>query len=164
MWASKLVRMSEKPFAYSVERTFKTDLETMWSAWMNPASLESWYHPTTLKSVPGVFVSEPVVGGLWAVAVDVSMHGFNAYFFGRYQTLIENARIEHTLHYTQDLAAFEAKDFNTEFHDIVIEFEERDGGVWAKFSQFGLLPEGEAPQAQAGMESYFDSLAEFLAA
>jgi uncharacterized protein YndB with AHSA1/START domain len=154
--------MSEKPFAYSVERTFKTDLETMWSAWMNAESLEAWYHPTMLKSVEGVFESEPVVDGVWAVAVDVSMHGFNAYFYGKYTALVENVRIEHTMHYTQDAAVFEARDFGTEFHNVIIEFEPRDGGVWAKFSQFGVLPEGEAPRAQEGMESYFDSLDAFL--
>jgi hypothetical protein len=31
-----------------------------------------------------------------------------------------------------------------------------------KFSQFGDLPESEAIQAQAGMESYFDSLGDYL--
>ena len=31
-----------------------------------------------------------------------------------------------------------------------------------KFSQYGELPEDQAVQAQAGMESYFDSLAAYL--
>jgi hypothetical protein len=31
-----------------------------------------------------------------------------------------------------------------------------------KFSQFGELPEGQAEQAQAGMESYLDSLEQFF--
>jgi hypothetical protein len=31
-----------------------------------------------------------------------------------------------------------------------------------KFSQFGQLPEGQAEQTKTGMESYFDSLANFL--
>jgi hypothetical protein len=35
-------------------------------------------------------------------------------------------------------------------------------GIWVRFSQFGELPEGDAEQAQAGMESYFDSLGIFL--
>jgi hypothetical protein len=33
-----------------------------------------------------------------------------------------------------------------------------------KFSQFGELPEGQPAQAKAGMESYFDSLANYLSA
>ncbi len=44
-----------------------------------------------------------------------------------------------------------------------IEFESRDFRSWVKFSQFGELPEGQAVQAQAGMESYFDSLEAYLA-
>jgi hypothetical protein len=31
-----------------------------------------------------------------------------------------------------------------------------------RFSQFGDLPEGEPDRAKAGMESYFDSLGQFL--
>jgi hypothetical protein len=33
-----------------------------------------------------------------------------------------------------------------------------------KFSQYGELPPGQAVQAQAGMESYFDSLEAYLSA
>jgi hypothetical protein len=45
----------------------------------------------------------------------------------------------------------------------VIEFDSRGMYSWVKFSQYGELPEGQAVQAQAGMESYFDSLESFLA-
>jgi hypothetical protein len=48
-------------------------------------------------------------------------------------------------------------------HRIVIEFDSRGMYSWVKFSQYGELPEGQAVQAQAGMESYFDSLESFLA-
>ena len=48
-------------------------------------------------------------------------------------------------------------------HLVVVEFEARDFRSWVKFSQFGELPEGMAVRAQAGMESYFDSLGNYLA-
>jgi hypothetical protein len=51
---------------------------------------------------------------------------------------------------------------STPSHLIVIDFEDRGVSSWARFSQFGELPEGDAEQAQAGMESYFDSLGIFL--
>jgi hypothetical protein len=50
----------------------------------------------------------------------------------------------------------------TESHLIVIDFDNRGDSSWVRFSQFGELPEGDAEQAQAGMESYFDSLGIFL--
>jgi hypothetical protein len=34
--------------------------------------------------------------------------------------------------------------------------------TWVRFSQFGELPEGQVEQTQQGMESYFDSLGEYL--
>jgi hypothetical protein len=102
------------------------------------------------------------VGGLWTCAVDVPEHNFVAYFFGKYLTIQELEKIEHTLHYTQSKEEFEAKNFDTESHLVVLDFEDRGKNSWVKFSQFGVLPDGEAEQAQAGMESYLDSLSNFL--
>jgi hypothetical protein len=51
---------------------------------------------------------------------------------------------------------------STPSHLIVIDLEDRGASSWARFSQFGELPEGDAEQAQAGMESYFDSLGIFF--
>lgn len=94
--------------------------------------------------------------------MDVAEHGFVAYFFGKYTKIEELALIEHTLHYTQSKEEFEAMDFDSPSHLVVLNFEERGGYSWVKFSQFGELPEGQAEQAQAGMESYLDSLETFL--
>jgi hypothetical protein len=95
--------------------------------------------------------------------VDVPEQQFVAYFFGKYLYIEIEKRIEHTLHYTQSKDEFEAKNFNTEFHFISLDFKDCGQDSWVRFAQFGELPEGEAEQAQAGMESYFDSLAKFLA-
>ena len=147
---------------YSVEREYSVSIADLWSAWTDATKLEAWYFPTALKSVVGATTSELEVGGLWSCAVDVSEHGFVAYFFGKY-TKIENYKcIEHTLHYTQSKEEFLAKNFNSPSHLIVLDFEDRGVNSWVKFSQFGELPEGQAEQAKAGMESYFDSLSNFL--
>jgi hypothetical protein len=66
------------------------------------------------------------------------------------------------LHYTESAEEFTAQDFDTEYHRIVVEFETRDFRSWVKFSQYGDLPETDAIQAQAGIESYFDSLEQYL--
>ncbi len=149
-------------FLYSVEREFPVSISDLWSAWTEAGKLEGWYFPTALKSVPGATCSQLHVGGIWSCGVDVAEHGFVAYFFGKYTKIEEFALIEHTLHYTQSKEEFEAMDFDSPSHLVVLNFEERGGSSWVKFSQFGELPEGQAEQAQAGMESYLDSLKTFL--
>ena len=151
-------------FLYSVEREYDIPMDILWAAWTDPVALEAWYHPTDLTNVPGSVASEPVVGGLWTVAVDVPAHGFVAYFYGRYTEVSEHVRLEHTMAYTQSAEEFAARDESAPHHRVVIEFESRAFRSWVKFSQYGELPEGQAVQAQAGMESYFDSLEAYLAA
>ena len=150
-------------FLYSVEREYPVSIGDLWSAWTDPKKLEAWYFPAALKSVPGATESELRVGGLWACGVDVAEFGFVAYFYGKYTNIEHEKLIEHTLHYTQSKEEFQTKDFETESHLIVLDFEDRGESSWVKFSQYGELPEGQAAQAQAGMESYLDSLSNFLA-
>jgi uncharacterized protein YndB with AHSA1/START domain len=150
-------------FLYSVEREYPVSIGDLWSAWTDPKKLEAWYFPTALKSVPGATESELRLGGLWACGVDVAEFGFVAYFYGKYTKIEHEKLIEHTLHYTQSKEEFQTKDFETESHLIVLDFEDRGESSWVKFSQYGELPEGQAAQAQAGMESYLDSLSNFLA-
>jgi len=150
-------------FLYSVEREYPVSIGDLWSAWTDPKKLEAWYFPTALKSVPGATESELRLGGLWACGVDVAEFGFVAYFYGKYTKIEHEKLIEHTLHYTQSKEEFQTKDFETESHLIVLDFEDRGESSWVKFSQYGELPEGQAAQAQAGMESYLVSLSNFLA-
>ena len=149
--------------AYSVERTFDVPIELMWSAWASPQALEEWYAPTDLSVVPGSVVSEPTTGGRWAVAVDASSYGHIAYFWGRYTEVAEDRRLAHTMSYSQQESDFLARDDEAEHHLIVIDMEPRAGGTWVRFAQYGDMPTEQAAMAQAGMESYFDSLAAYLA-
>jgi uncharacterized protein YndB with AHSA1/START domain len=151
-----------QPFLYSVEREFSFPVSDLWSAWTDVKNLENWYHGTSHDSVKGATVSEFYVGGIWAVGIDVVSHNFAVYFYGTYQMIELHSRIEHSMHYTESKEEFAIKDMTTPSHDIVIDFEERGNSTWVKFSQFGELPEGQAQQAQAGMESYFDSLSNYL--
>ena len=75
---------------------------------------------------------------------------------------MHNELLEHTLHYTTSTEEFGKKDFLTESHLIRIEFEDRGLNSWSKFSQFGELPEGQSEMAQAGMNSYLESLSNYL--
>ena len=149
-------------FLYSVEREYTHSMERIWEAWTDAAQLEAWYHPTVLHNVPGSSVSEPVVGGNWSIAVDVPEHGFQSCFWGQYTAIEYGKVIEHTMFYSQDPAEFAAKDLSGEFAKIVVDFEQRPGGTWVRLSQYGELPEEHIPMAKAGMESYFQSLADFL--
>ena len=148
--------------AYSVEREFASTVESMWHAWTDPTALEAWYHPTTMSCVPASVTSDAVVGGAWSTGVDVREFGFQAYFYGWYTEVERHRRLAHTMSYTQAADEFAARDRNAPAHLVVVEFEERTGVTWVKFSQFGDLPAEEAPRAQAGIENYFDSLGNFL--
>jgi len=148
---------------YSVEREYPVKVSTLWDAWMNAEALQIWYSPTDLSVVPNSVVSEPAVGGWWTVGVDVSQYGFNAYFWGTYSEIEINKRIVHSLNYSQDESEFAARELSSLAHNIEIDFEDRGAKSWVRFSQFGELPEGQAEQAKAGMESYFDNLALYLA-
>lgn len=147
---------------YSVEREYPVVVTALWHAWMDESALQDWYSPTDLSVVRGSVVSEPVVGGWWTVGVDVSAHGFNAYFFGTYSELIENKKIVHSMNYTQDENEFKARDITDEAHRIEIDFEDRGKNSWVRFTQFGEMPAEQAEGAKAGMESYFDNLGRYL--
>lgn len=149
-------------FLYAVEREYVQPMSRIWEAWTDAAQLEAWYHPTVLANVPGSSVSEPHVGGAWAIAVDVPEHNMQSCFWGQYTAVDEGKLIEHTMFYTQDLAEFALKDLSGEFAKIVIDFEERPTGAFVRFTQYGELPEKHIPMARAGMESYLESLANYL--
>lgn len=155
--------MPKSNFLYCVEREYPVSISTLWNAWTDSEALQSWYCGTEFTVVANSAYSDPVVDGWWTVGVDVAKFGFNAYFYGKYQDVIHHKRLTHTLYYTQVKSKFLARDLTAEHHLIEIEFEARHGSSWVKFSQFGTLPDGEAQQAQVGMESYFDNLSKFLA-
>jgi len=149
-------------FLYSVEREFNSSIEKIWEVWTKADDLEAWYHPTDLKNVSGLTTSEAIIGGKWSVAVDVPAHAVVAYFYGIYLEVDFHQKLEHTMLYIQSLEEFEAKDLDKDFHKVIVEFREHGSKTWVKFSHLGELPEGEAARAKAGMESYFDSLANYL--
>ncbi len=148
---------------YTVERAFAVPVDRLWRAWTDPADLERWYSPVDLSVVPGSVVSDARVGGEWAVGVDVPEHGFVAWFHGRYTEVVAPHRLAHTLHYTQDRAEFDARDESGGHHLVSVDLEERPGGSWARWSQFGQMDADQAEATKAGMESYFDSLETYLA-
>jgi|GEM_PF-217186 len=151
-------------FLYSVEREFEAPIEKVWEAWTTAAHLENWYHPTDLSSVAGLTTSNATIGGEWSVAVSVPAHNFVAYFYGIYLEVDLHQKLEHTMLYTESLEEFTKKDLSRDFHKVLVEFREHGPKSWVKFSQFGELPDGQAEQAKAGMESYFTSLANYLTA
>lgn len=143
---------------YFVERDFDFPVERIWRAFTVASELENWYCPIFLSVVPGSATSEPVVGGTWAIAVDVSANGFNAYFWGRYQLVEQNKKIVHDLCYSQDELEFALRELQPSAHTIEIDFEILPNGTRVKFSQFGQMDQEQAEASKEGMESYFDNL------
>jgi uncharacterized protein YndB with AHSA1/START domain len=148
---------------YSVERTYPVSIETLWNAWVDPKALEVWYSPVQLEVAPGTVENEAVVGGIWAVGVDVPEYNFVAYFFGVYTNVIEHELLEHTMNYTQSLDEFKKRVSSPEEHLIQLQFKEVEGGSWVSFTQFGEMPEEQIELTRQGTSSYFDNLGKFLA-
>ena len=147
---------------YFVERTFPFPVERLWSAWTKSAELEKWYCPVFLKVIPGSATSEAVVGGRWAIAVDVSENGFNAYFWGTYSAVELHQKLVHDLNYSQDELEFALREPGAEAHRIEIDFTKIEAGTLVRFSQFGEMEQEQAEASREGMESYFDNLNNYL--
>ena len=148
--------------AYSVEREYPVPIDRMWHAWTDASALQEWYAPTGLAVVSGSTVSEPVIGGRWATAVDASAYGHVAYFWGRYSEVDEPMRVVHSMSYSQDESDFLEHSDEAEQHLVTIDMEPRGEGCWVRFAQYGDMPAEQAQMAQQGLESYFDSLGNFL--
>ena len=147
---------------YFVERSYQFPVERLWRAWTNSDELEKWYSPVFLSVIPGSATSEAVVGGTWAIAVDVSANGFNAYFWGKYSMVETNQKLVHDLNYSQDELEFALREPKDDAHRIEIDFTETGEGTVVRFSQFGEMEREQADASKEGMESYFENLEKFL--
>jgi uncharacterized protein YndB with AHSA1/START domain len=147
---------------YFVERTFKYPVERIWGAWTQSHELEKWYSPVFLRVIPGSATSEAEVGGRWAIAVDVSENGFNAYFWGTYSEVKLHKKLVHDLNYSQDELEFALREPGAEAHRIEIDFSNTEAGTVVRFSQFGEMEQEQAEASREGMESYFDNLNNYL--
>ncbi len=147
---------------YSVEREFNVPIHMLWYAWTDAHALEAWHHPIGMSCVPGSTQSEMKIGGLWTYAVQVPGRESISYFFRKYSLIQDNRRFEHSMYYTESQDEFEFSDFNTPAHQIALEFEGRGEKSWSKFSQYGEAPAAQVVLMTQGIESYFDSLQEFL--
>ena len=148
---------------YFVEREFPVELSTLWNAWVEADQLQQWYSPQVLEIIPDSATSNPVVGGDWAIAIDVSVNGFNAYFWGKYTEVKFQEKLVHTMFYSQDGLEFNLRGDDQPHHVIEIDFEARADKSWVRFSQFGQMDAEEAEAAKDGMESYLDNLGIHLA-
>jgi uncharacterized protein YndB with AHSA1/START domain len=147
---------------YFVEREYPVGISRLWNAWVKADELESWYSPVFLEVIKGSATSDAKVGGSWAIAVDVSANGFNAYFWGTYKEVEANSKITHTLNYSQDELEFNLREEQPEAHLIEVVFEDRGEKSWVRFSQFGEMDPEQAEASREGMESYLENLAIFL--
>jgi uncharacterized protein YndB with AHSA1/START domain len=147
---------------YSVEREYPVELDILWKAWVEADQLQQWYSPEVLDTVPNSATSEAVVGGEWAIAIDVSVNGFNAYFWGKYTEVKFQEKLVHTMFYSQDELEFNLRGEVQEHHVIRIDFEARGENSWVRFSQFGSMDPEQAEATKDGMESYLNSLEHHL--
>ena len=147
---------------YSVEREYPVELDILWKAWVEAEQLQQWYSPEVLVTVPNTATSEAVVGGEWAIGVDVSINGFNAYFWGKYTQVKFQEKLVHTMFYSQDELEFNLRGEDQPHHVIEIDFESRGENSWVRFTQFGSMDPEQAEATKEGMQSYFNNLESYL--
>jgi uncharacterized protein YndB with AHSA1/START domain len=147
---------------YSVEREYSVPVETLWKVWVEADQLQKWYSPEVLETVPNTATSDAVVGGEWAIGVDVSVNGFNAYFWGKYTEVKFQEKLVHTMFYSQDELEFNLRGEDETYHVIEIDFEARGENSWVRFTQFGSMDPEQAEATKDGMESYFNNLENYL--
>ena len=147
---------------YFVEREYSVPLSTLWNAWVEADQLQKWYSPEVLDTVPNSATSDAVVGGDWAIAIDVSVNGFNAYFWGKYTEVKFQEKLVHTMNYSQDELEFNLRAEEQGHHVIEIDFAARGENSWVRFTQFGSMDPEQAEATRDGMESYFNSLQNYL--
>jgi uncharacterized protein YndB with AHSA1/START domain len=147
---------------YFVEREYPVSLPTLWKAWVEADQLQKWYSPEVLDTVPNSATSDAVVGGDWAIAIDVSVNGFNAYFWGKYTEVKFQEKLVHTMNYSQDELEFNLRGEDQAQHVIEIDFAARGENSWVRFTQFGSMDPEQAEATRDGMESYFNSLQKYL--
>lgn len=147
---------------YSVEREYSVPLETLWKVWVEADQLQKWYSPEVLETVPNTATSDAVVGGEWAIGIDVSINGFNAYFWGKYTEVKFQEKLVHTMFYSQDELEFNLRGEDQPHHVIEIDFESRGENSWVRFTQFGSMDPEQAEATKDGMESYFNNLENYL--
>ena len=147
---------------YFVEREYSVPLSTLWNAWVEADQLQKWYSPEVLDTVPNSATSDAVVGGDWAIAIDVSVNGFNAYFWGKYTEVKFQEKLVHTMNYSQDELEFNLRGEDQAQHVIEIDFAARGENSWVRFTQFGSMDPEQAEATKDGMESYFNNLQNYL--
>ncbi len=144
-----------------VRRDMAAPPSAVWHAFTSADALAAWYHPVGFSTPRESVTSDARVGGRWSASVVVPMDGSAHHFFGRYRVVEQPSVLEYSMYYAagDDLASATESGPS---HTVIVVIEALGAGSRVTLLEYGLLPAGEAVNAQAGMESYFDSLAEFL--
>lgn len=144
-----------------VRRELDASPQALWQAFTDAEALAAWYHPVGFSTPRDSVSTDAVVGGRWSATVVVPADSSEHHFFGRYQKVEQPNLLEYSMYYAAGDAIATAKEEGPT-HTVTIVIEAHGVGSRVTYLEYGLLPKGQSVLAQAGMESYFDSLAEYL--
>ena len=156
--------MTEKYIAgfYEVERDIKAPVQQIWQAWTNADELAAWYGPVGFETPRDSVTTDARVGGTWSATVVVPMDGSKHAFNGEYLIVEPLHKLVFTLDYASEGVPM-VLDTDRESEVVTLTFTDLgEAGTHLKFRQDGFLPADQLPLAQAGIESYFDSLEQYL--
>jgi uncharacterized protein YndB with AHSA1/START domain len=149
--------------SYTVIREIPFSAEKIYQAWTDEQQIPQWYGPVGMNTKEGSVSSDARVGGNWSATV-VDPQGGQHQFTGEYHEVVPNQKLVYTLDYSNPDMPNMPK-YPDGVHEVVtLTIEDKGASSVLTFTQNGFLPAAQIPYAQAGMESYFDSLVNFLSA
>jgi uncharacterized protein YndB with AHSA1/START domain len=148
--------MSEPPPGISIGRVFDAPRERVWREWTEPEPFADWFGGTE-SDVPLSSVSMNVAaGGSWRLTMYFGPERREIRWKGEYREVVEPERLVFTVSDEPEGDTYEIV--------TVVLADLGDGRTEMRFEQTGSLPPDTYERAAQGWATFFDRIAERLAA
>jgi uncharacterized protein YndB with AHSA1/START domain len=138
----------------TITRVFDAPRERLWKEWTEPERFADWFGGTAGEVPLSSVVMDVRVGGAWRMTMRAERG--EIYWHGEYQEVVEPSRVVFTI---TDQAP------GVGYHVITVDLEDLgDGRTEMRFEQRGPMPPEQVRAAGAGWQTFFDRIAERLAA
>ena len=147
---------SPRPYGITITRVFEAPRERVWKEWTEPESFADWFGGPE-SDVPLSTVAMDVrPGGMWRATMFAAPGRREIRWKGRYQEVVEPERLVFTI-------SDQPGEERYELVSVVL-MDLGDGRTEMLFEQRGSMRPEEYERAGAGWGTFFDRVAERLAA
>jgi uncharacterized protein YndB with AHSA1/START domain len=139
--------------AITITRVFDAPRERVWKEWTEPERFADWFGGTAGEVLLPSVVMDVRVGGAWRMTMRAGRG--EIHWRGEYQEVDEPSRVAFTVTDRPE----------DEFHLVTVDLVDLgDGRTEMHFEQRGPMPAEQIRAAGAGWQTFFDRIAERLAA